>query len=66
MADITMCTQFDCKLRKTCYRFNAPKSSYGQSYFGSDPRQINVDDKSKYCYYYWPMKNVDEEVDDGE
>lgn len=38
MADITMCTNKECKLNETCYRFTAKANEYYQSYM-CDPKQ---------------------------
>lgn len=32
MADITMCNYKECKLSKTCYRFNANANPFAQAY----------------------------------
>lgn len=52
MADITMCDVVDCKLKETCYRFNAKVNEYRQTYFAEDPRK---EDGS--CEYYWKIEN---------
>lgn len=50
MADITMCSNKNCPLHSTCYRFNATASKHRQSYavfiYGATG-----------CIYYWPMGN---------
>jgi hypothetical protein len=43
MADITMCGGKDCPLKEKCYRFTAPKSKYGQSYFFEAPGETEDD-----------------------
>jgi lipoate synthase len=50
MADITMCNDSECPRCGTCWRFNAPKSSF-QSMFAESPR------KGDECKYYWQMKD---------
>jgi hypothetical protein len=50
MPDISMCTNKDCPLKETCYRFKAIPDKYRQSYGGFAP-----DDKGE-CKYYWPLK----------
>jgi hypothetical protein len=51
MADITMCSGKDCKVKEKCYRHTAQKSEYFQSYFLNPP----VDEKGN-CEYYWNNK----------
>ena len=47
MPDITMCKDYDCKLKETCFRYNA-KPDYYQSYFVGSPK-----DEDAECRYYW-------------
>ncbi len=49
MADITMCKDKDCDLKKDCHRYLA-KPSYRQSYFDGSPVE-----KGEPCLYYWPI-----------
>ena len=48
MADISMCTDKECTLKETCYRFKATPG-YWQSY--ADFKQVNGK-----CDYYWQLK----------
>lgn len=52
MADISMCTAFECPLAKTCFRFLATPSEY-QTYF-------IIDHPTKDCGEYWPVKDEEE------
>ena len=45
--DITMCSGKGCNLANECYRYTAPKSKFGQSYFVEPPM-----DKDGKCEYY--------------
>lgn len=54
MADITMCTDKQCPLNMTCYRYNATPSNY-QSYFSVSPRDTAVSNTVK-CDHYWEFK----------
>jgi hypothetical protein len=47
MADITMCSGKDCPLKDSCYRFNAKKSDFRQSYF------VNTPLKDGKCHFFW-------------
>jgi len=47
MADISMCSGFECPLRDTCYRYTA-KPSERQSWFIKPPY------KDGKCKEYWP------------
>lgn len=51
VVDITKCSNKDCPLRDTCFRFLAEDSLY-QSYY--------VDLKHEDCDVYWPVKNQEE------
>ena len=51
VADITKCSDKDCPLRDTCFRFLAEDSLY-QSYY--------VDLKHEDCDVYWPVKDQEE------
>lgn len=55
MADISMCPGTDCPVKEKCYRFTAPKSEYGQSYFFDAPGKTE-DDKFT-CDMYWGDNN---------
>lgn len=40
MPDITMCTNEDCPLSYSCWRFNCPPSQYFQSYARFEPHEV--------------------------
>ena len=42
MPDITMCTNEDCPLSYSCWRFNCPPSQYAQSYHKFEPQIYDV------------------------
>jgi len=48
MADITKCTNKNCTLKNECYRFTAPVNEYRQSYFTTNPKQIDGE-----CKEFW-------------
>jgi hypothetical protein len=50
-ADISMCPGTDCPVKEKCYRFTAPKSEYGQSYFFEAPGK--TEDGKFTCDMYW-------------
>ena len=52
MADITKCSGEKCEVYLKCWRYKAPPSLGGQSYFITPPG------KDKDCEYYWPMDPV--------
>lgn len=41
MADIAMCTNKTCPVKKECYRFMAPVNLYRQSYMGFKVKDEN-------------------------
>ena len=45
MPDITMCTNEDCPLSYSCWRFNCPPSQYQQSYAKFEPKIDEVLDE---------------------
>ena len=51
MPDITMCTNDDCPLSYTCWRFNCPPAKYSQSYPKFDPQIDEVVGKVE-CEFY--------------
>jgi hypothetical protein len=51
MPDISMCTNEECPLKETCYRYNATPSEFMQAY-----AKFEYDKDTKSCDYYW--KNV--------
>ena len=46
MADISMCKNHECKLKRTCYRYMAKPNAYRQAYIHPTP----VDGQ---CDFYW-------------
>ena len=52
MADITMCKDKACPDRGDCYRAQAPRKEYHQSYFMTSPRD------GRTCTYHWPMSDT--------
>jgi hypothetical protein len=53
VADITMCSDLECPLRKNCYRATAKENKYRQSYFVGSPREGKDN-----CEYYWPKETT--------
>ena len=51
MADITMCGDEKCPVKRTCVRYTTKPSDI-QSYFIITPRKK----KTKMCEYYWEKK----------
>ena len=51
MADITMCSGKDCKIKDRCYRFTAVKNEFRQSYFFNPPFEIK--DNTFSCEMFW-------------
>ena len=45
MPDITMCTNEECPLSYSCWRFNCPPSKYQQSYAKFEPQIDEVLDE---------------------
>ena len=54
MADITMCTDNECPMKETCYRYVAPVSKYRQAYFLESPKRKKLTGYD--CDYYWKVK----------
>ena len=52
MADISMCTGKNCKMREKCYRFTAIPSEYWQSYF------VREDEEVEKCHMFWNNKGM--------
>ena len=50
MADISMCRNESCKLKKKCYRYTAIPSEFRQSY-----GLFALDENGK-CNYFWDNK----------
>ena len=50
MADITKCTNKNCKIKEKCYRFTA-KEDYWQSYANFNDNQT-IKDKKECRYFY--------------
>jgi hypothetical protein len=55
MPDISMCTNDECPLNKTCYRYRATPNPHRQSYAGFKP------DENGECEYYWEIE--DDKID---
>lgn len=53
MADISMCQNKDCPLRKNCYRYRAIPSEFWQSYVVVEP-EINQDGAK--CDWFWDCR----------
>ena len=51
MPDITMCTNDECPLSYTCWRFNCPPAKYAQSYQRFEP-QIDEVLEEAVCEFY--------------
>ena len=51
MADITTCTNEECKKKDTCYRYNAVANKYMQSYF----MNAKIDCEKNGCEMYWKI-----------
>jgi hypothetical protein len=58
MPDITMCTNKDCLISHSCWRFNCPPSQYKQSYQKFEPQIDEVLDEVK-CKMYLEKPNND-------
>ena len=56
MPDITMCTNEDCQLSYSCWRFNCPPSQYQQSYLRFEPKIDEVLDEID-CKMYLETPN---------
>jgi hypothetical protein len=56
MPDISMCSNDECPLSKTCYRFNAKPSEYRQSYTRFTPKIDEVLDEVECDYYINPIE----------
>ena len=54
MPDITMCTNQDCPLSYSCWRFNCPPSQYQQSYAKFEP----TIDEVVECEMYLEVPNT--------
>lgn len=59
MPDITMCSGDGCRIRSTCYRFNAKPCEFRQSYFVEPPVKEDGD-----CDYYWHRMDYLEQKED--
>jgi hypothetical protein len=53
MADITMCANGSCPLRKSCYRFTASINPFRQSY--ADYQWFKNDDELPTCDSFWDV-----------
>jgi hypothetical protein len=56
MTDIKLCTNEDCPLSYSCWRFNAPPSEYQQSYAKFEPQIDEVIDEVE-CKMYLETPN---------
>ncbi len=56
MPDITMCTNEDCPISYSCWRFNCPPSKYAQSYQKFEPKIDEVLDEVE-CKMYLETPN---------
>ena len=56
MSDITMCTNEDCPLSYSCWRFNCHQSLYAQSYHRFEPQIDDVLDEVE-CKMYLETPN---------
>ena len=54
VADITKCSNKECPLRESCFRFLAEDSLYQSYCVGVMP------DETGKCYMYWPVKDQEE------
>lgn len=66
MPDITKCSDSECSVRETCYRFMTKPSEFRQSYFASSPRLDERESESKgpiegSCSYYWKLTERQQE-----
>jgi hypothetical protein len=63
MADISMCTGKGCPAKEFCYRHEAPKNPYRQSYFTNPPLTGYVAERKPngniivHCNEFWEMEN---------
>ena len=53
MADVTMCTHFDCAMQDSCWRLNQPPDKHNQAYqkFEFDEDAFEVDSNYQ-CEFY--------------
>lgn len=56
MADISMCSNDNCKDKNSCYRFTAPRNPWRQSYVAI----VGVFDKNTCIYYTEDTRNEEE------
>ena len=54
MPDITMCTNKECPLSHSCYRFNCEPNQYSQSYAEFSPKSDDELDEIECDYYIEP------------
>lgn len=54
MADIAMCSNLQCSLSPTCFRFNAISRGRGQSFL-TEPKK---DCENENYKLYWKMDNL--------
>jgi hypothetical protein len=58
MPDITMCTNEECPLSYSCWRFNCPPSQHAQSYQKIEPQIDEVLDEVECKFYIKPPKEI--------
>ena len=56
-ADLTMCSDQECKNFSKCYRAQAKANEYRQSYFYGSPRDLSTGE----CDQFWPLKDKSKE-----
>lgn len=57
MPDISKCSNKDCPLSKSCWRFNASSNDIWQAYQDFTFTTDEKTGKTK-CEYYWEMKEI--------
>ena len=58
MPDITMCSNYHCDKRKTCYRYLAHPNLEHQAYGDFQPDDDNFCDDFMNCWEWRRMRNV--------
>lgn len=70
MPDITMCENFECPLRKICYRYRAVPSDYQSFSFFTPQIRQSSEFGAYWCDYFWDVRGIEykslpwEEVDE--
>ena len=58
MPDITMCTNNDCEMSYSCWRFNCPPREHGQSYASFEPKvDTELDEVECDLFIEFPRAN---------